>query len=62
MGPHQAIVSAALMAKSSAQAPAKARWEVRPDAAPVSMLRQIRRSKVFAREVISVILQSPFFQ
>jgi hypothetical protein len=49
MGPHLTIVSAALVAKSNAETPAKARWEVRPEATPVSMLRQLRGSKLLAR-------------
>jgi hypothetical protein len=52
MGPHQAIVSAALVAKSNAETPAKARWEVRPEATSVSMLRQVRGSKLLARQVM----------
>jgi hypothetical protein len=52
MGPHQTIVSAALMAKSSAETPAKAPWEVRPEATPVSMLTQIRGSKLLAKAVM----------
>jgi len=51
MDPHQTIVSAALVAKSDAETPTKARWDVRSEAIPASMLRQIRDSKLLAREV-----------
>jgi hypothetical protein len=51
MGPHQTIVSAALAAMSNAETQAKAPWELRSEAAPVSMMRQIRGSKLLAREV-----------
>jgi hypothetical protein len=47
IGPHQTIVSAVLVAKSNAETPTKARWEVRPETTPVSMVRQI--SKLLAR-------------
>jgi len=46
MGSHQTIVNAALVAKSNAGTPTKARWEVPSEATPVSLLRQIRRSKL----------------
>jgi hypothetical protein len=52
MDAHQTIVSAALVAKSDAEMPTKARWEVRSEAMPASMLRQIRDSKLLAREVV----------
>src|SRR6266567_9017371 len=52
MGPQQTIVSAALVAKSNVETPTKARWEVRSEATPVAMLRQIRGSKLLAREVM----------
>ena len=57
IGPHQRIVSAALVAKSNAEIPAKTRWEVRLEAAPVSVLRQIMRryirgAKLLAREAV----------
>jgi hypothetical protein len=52
MGPHQTIVSAALVAKSNAQTTAKVRWEVRPPAKPESMLRRIPGSKLFATKVM----------
>jgi len=52
MDVHQTIVSAALAAKSNAEIPTKARWEVRSEAKPSSMLRQIRESKLLAREVV----------
>src|SRR5437867_1689162 len=52
MDAHQTIVSAALVAKSNAETPTKARWEVRWEAMPASMLRQIRDSKLLAREVV----------
>src|SRR5258707_11522100 len=55
MDTHQTIVSAALMAKSDAEMPANARWEVRSEAMPASMLRQIRDSKLPAREVVLVM-------
>ena len=42
----------ALVAKSSAETPAKARWEVRSDAAPVPLLWQIRGSKLLAKEIM----------
>jgi hypothetical protein len=48
IGPHQTIVNAALVAKSNAETPAKARWE----APPVSMLRQTRGSKLLAKAVM----------
>jgi hypothetical protein len=49
MDAHQAIVSAALMAKTNAQTPANARWEVRPDPMPRSMQWQIRNSKLLTQ-------------
>src|SRR6266851_1781774 len=52
MDAHQTIVSAALVAKSDAEMPTKARWEVRSEAMPASMLRQIRDSKLLARKVV----------
>src|SRR4029453_1679107 len=60
MDAHQTIVTAALAAKSSAETPKKARWEVRPETLPASMLRQIRDSKLLAREVVGVMMLSPF--
>jgi hypothetical protein len=52
MDAHQTIVSAKLVAKSNAKTPTKARSEVRSEAIPGSMLRQIRDSKLLAREVV----------
>jgi hypothetical protein len=52
MDAHQTIVSAALVAKSNAETPTKARWEVRSQAKPASMLRQIWDPKLLAREVV----------
>jgi hypothetical protein len=52
MDEHQTIVVAALVAKSDAEMPTKARWEVRSEAMPASMLRPIRDSKLLAREVV----------
>jgi hypothetical protein len=52
MEAHQTIVSAALVAKSNAEIPAKAVWEVCSEATPVPMLRQIGESKLSVREVI----------
>src|SRR5260370_40460827 len=51
----QTIVSAALVAKSDAEMPTKARWEVRSEAMPASMPRQIRDSNLPAREVVLVM-------
>jgi hypothetical protein len=52
MDAHQIIVSAALVTKSEAEMPTKARWEVRWDAMPESRPRDIRCSKSLAREVV----------
>src|SRR4030095_4651557 len=57
---HQKIVSVALAMKRSAETPKKARLEVRGEAKPASMLRQIVDSKVWAMEVAGVIMLSPF--
>jgi hypothetical protein len=51
MDAHTAIVSAALMAKSTAETPAKTRWEVRSEAAPASMLRHTLDSKLATKFV-----------
>src|SRR5580692_5383702 len=60
IGPHQTIVSAALVAKTNAETPPKARWEVRSEATPVSMPWPIRGSRLLAREVMCVMMLSPF--
>jgi len=52
MDSHQTIVTAALAAKSNAETPMKARLEVRSEAKPASMLRQIQDSKLLASEVV----------
>jgi hypothetical protein len=55
MDAHQRIVSAALVAKSTAETPAKTRWEVRSEVrwevTPASMLRHRRDSKLATRFV-----------
>jgi hypothetical protein len=52
MDAHQTIVSAALAPKSNAETATKARWEVRSETMPASMLRQIRDPGLPAREVV----------
>jgi hypothetical protein len=52
MDVHQTIVTAELATKSNAETPTNARWEDRSEAKPASMLRQIRDSKLLAREVV----------
>jgi hypothetical protein len=49
---HQTIVSAALIAKSDAEMPTKARWEIRWESMSPSLLLQIRHPKVLARKVV----------
>jgi hypothetical protein len=56
MDVHHTIVRAELATKSNAETPTKARWEVRSEAKPASMLRQIRDSKLLAREVVGVMV------
>jgi hypothetical protein len=56
MDVHHTIVTAELATKSNAETPTKARWEVRSEAKPASMLRQIRDSKLLAREVVGVMV------
>jgi hypothetical protein len=55
MDPHQRIVSAALVAKSNAETPAKTRWEVRSEVrgevTPASMRWHRRDSKLATRFV-----------
>jgi hypothetical protein len=52
MDAHHTIVNAALVAKSNAETPTKARCEVRSEVKPASILPQIRDSKLLAREVV----------
>jgi len=58
MDVHQTIVSAALVTKSDAQTPTKAR-DIRPDAISWPMLEQVRQSKLLASEVGRVMMLCP---
>ena len=49
MEAHQTIVSVALVAKSDAEMPTKARWEICWESMSPFMLLQIRHSRVLAR-------------
>jgi hypothetical protein len=52
MDAHQKTVNAALAANSNAETAMKARWDVRSEALPASMLRQIRDSKLPGTKIV----------
>ena len=56
MDAHQTMVSAALVAKSEAEMPTKARREVRSETLTASMLRPKQESTLPAREVVWVMM------
>src|SRR4030095_16499469 len=56
MDVHQTIVTAELATKNNAETPTKARLEVRSEAKPACMLRQICGSKLLAKEVVLVMM------